>query len=691
MSQLSLQYSPWLVAVCLLVALGYSYLLYQTKRPWGKVLNGLLAGLRFVAVFVICFLLLGPFFNQVKNKVEKPTMVVVVDDSESMVLSKDSARVRAFGAQLESFVSKLENQGFSVEKKTLDGSIQDFDSLSFQSQSSNLSAILRETGESFDQRNLGGLVLVSDGIFNQGMSPAFATYNYPVYTLGVGDSIEQKDVNLKSLRHNKVAFVGNTFPIVAEVSHVGFGGKELEAKLFENGKLLTNNRLVLNGARGVEQIRFMVEAKEKGIFRYEVALTPLEGEMTEGNNKRGAYVKVVESKEQVLLVAPAPHPDIKAIRSIVERTDRYELVVQLLSAPKKLPEEKYGLVIFHQLPATRGRGKEIVQKYLNGKTSVLFMVGSQSDLNALEQMDVPLQIDQRLSQTDEVLPAFNANFDKFIMDKEALKVFEVAPPVKVPFGDYHLKGNAEVLAYQQLGSVTTKKPLMAFSEIRGKKVGVIVGEGFWRWRMFEFMEKGDARGFDGLMTKYLQLVASRSDQRHLIAEPSTQEFWDYQPVGFRLKTLNDIFEPVYNVEVKVAIKDAKGNVQQFSMVTAQGADVYKLKSLAEGAYTFVATATIAGKKYVDKGSFVISASNLEEMDLTANHRLLRALAKQTGGFFESVNDYEAFDKRFEAMKPQGVIHSTEARMELIHLRWIFFFLLLLATMEWAMRKANGGY
>ena len=87
---------------------------------------------------------------------------------------------------------------------------------------------------------------------------------------------------------------------------------------------------------------------------YVVQVQAMEGEFTLQNNIKNVYIDVLDSKEKILVVAASPHPDIKAIRSIVERNENYEFEVYIPGLSPEAdrtfkPDNKYDLVIFHDM------------------------------------------------------------------------------------------------------------------------------------------------------------------------------------------------------------------------------------------------------------------------------------------------------------------------------------------------------
>lgn len=79
------------------------------------------------------------------------------------------------------------------------------------------------------------------------------------------------------------------------------------------------------------------------------------------------------------------------------------------------------------------------------------------------------------------------------------------------------------------------------------------------------------------------------------------------------------------------------------------------------------------------------------LNTTADHAMLRQLATQTGGRFYKPAQVDALVNVLTSRPHPARLSSTEAIDEIINWRWLFFVVLLLATVEWGLRKFNGGY
>jgi hypothetical protein len=74
---------------------------------------------------------------------------------------------------------------------------------------------------------------------------------------------------------------------------------------------------------------FQLDATEKGIQRYDISVKPNRLETNHRNNFSSIFIDVVEGRKKIVLIAPAPHPDIKALKTVVEKNSNYEFIVHI--------------------------------------------------------------------------------------------------------------------------------------------------------------------------------------------------------------------------------------------------------------------------------------------------------------------------------------------------------------------------
>ena len=287
-----------MIGLCLLVGVGYAALLYSAKAPWSRAVNYALAAVRFAVVSFLCFLLLSPFLKSTTTSTEKPTVVLALDNSQSVALFTPPPVLQQATAGLTRLAETLRQKGFTVETRTLAATrAARPDSVQFGAPATDLDGLLAGIGETMQGRNLAGVVLLSDGLVNQGQAPEFADYRFPLYAVGVGDTIPKKDLSLPALSYNRVAFSGNQFPLEAELAYDGYAaGTTATVQLRENGRVLQTKRVALPAGQRRVKTTFLLTATGTGKRRYEVRAEPLPGEFTLLNNAKFAYLDVVLQK-----------------------------------------------------------------------------------------------------------------------------------------------------------------------------------------------------------------------------------------------------------------------------------------------------------------------------------------------------------------------------------------------------------
>jgi hypothetical protein len=91
------------------------------------------------------------------------------------------------------------------------------------------------------------------------------------------------------------------------------------------------------------------------------------------------------------------------------------------------------------------------------------------------------------------------------------------------------------------------------------------------------------------------------------------------------------------------------------------------------------------------GEFTVRSLQIETLNLTANHQLLRDLAANSGGQFFDRSEVEGMSAQLRTQEAKGKIYTSEAYLPIINLKWLFFVLLLLVSAEWSIRKYMGSY
>ena len=675
----------------------YAFLLYRKSGPWNSAVNKMLFVLRAIAVAGIAALLVSPILRQIRNYTEDPTLVFAIDNSLSIAEVTDSVFLKDLNNKVRTLAADLEGE-FSIEYRDFTSEAQDAipGSISYDAQSSNLNRLLNEVRLDYEGRNLGGVVLVSDGIYNEGMSPTFSDYNFRIYTVGVGDTVPKADLSVVSLLYNKISYQGNRFPLVAQLTHSGFAGQTVAVSVVKDGSTIARQQLQLGADNQVADVKFLIEASENGYQRYQVMVERKQGEFTYRNNMQQAYVEVIEGKEQIALIAPAPHPDIKAIKSAIESNANYSIDQYVLSIDNDLSKlsgsaKKYDLVIYHQITGIRGAANSFFQKVQELQIPTLTFFGTQTNVRQFNEVNQVLTIDAVPNEYDKVTAVFNQEFTSFKLSDPLQQSLDEFPPINVPFGRISLGGKAEILLYQKVGNIVTGKPLIAVSTDESVKKGVILGDGLWKWKLMDYAKSNNNEAFNELVSKLVQYLSSKEDKRKFKAYPVKNEFLSSEKVIFDTEVYNDLYERVYGNKIELTITNSDGKTTSYSFVTNENNTRYAISGLPEGVYQYTASTLLGDQRETVRGEFLIKELQLETVNLTADFNLLRRLAERSGGEFFLSDQLNALLEEVKTREVPGVIHTQEKYLPFIHLKWLFFVLLALLTTEWFIRKYSGAY
>lgn len=683
MQRLVFESSPAFIILCVGLGIGYAWLLYSGQHPWGKTTNRILFFVRALVVGLVAFLLIGPILKLTTNELEKPSLVFIVDNSASVTEALGKEKQQKILEEVTARSKEIGDGNYNVVVRNL--------ATTDPANASDLHGALRSVTTDFEGKNLAGIVLVSDGVYNSGPSPLYTTLRIPVYTVGIGDTTQRIDLSVKNVAFNKIAYQGNRFPVRAEILVRGTTNQDLKVTVSMGGKVVASENRN-SGSKSLLDFNFLVDAKEKGIQRLDVAVEPIRQEVNTRNNRTSIYVEVVEGKKRILVVAPGPHPDIKALRASIEKNSNYEVYLHIPGVKEETPEhlqpEKVDLAVFSQLLDVDGRTLPLFQKFFNSKTGLFLMVGAKTNLRLFPAMGLPVTYES-MGQKDEVTPSFNNEFHDFTFGEQVAGRFSRYPPLTVPFGKFAYPSEAAVLLYQRIGSVTTNRPLLLSWNGSSNRVAMLLGEGIWKWRLNEYAESERTEAFDEVFSKLIQYLSTAEDKRRFRSFPIQNEFTDSEPVTFESQLYNDLYEPIYGNTVQIELRDESGLVTPYTYVTSPSSSRYRIGGLKEGIYRYTARTTLKGSKEQVSGEFLVTAQNLESQNLVADFVLLRKLADQSGGRFYFENELSKLSGDLNTLQAKTLIHSEDSFHPMINLKAVFFLLLFLLSLEWFTRKLFG--
>lgn len=685
---------PWyfLLLCALLGGLGSSalYLVGKEHRAkFSKPLRWTLSALRFLSIMLIAALLLAPLVKRERHEKERPIVLLAQDNSQSLSLSRDSAFYRGqYPEKIADLVAEL-SKDYEVRTYTYGESLKEGNTLDFSEGATDMSAALSDLKSRYEGRNVGAVILSGDGIYNLGLNPIQCAEGlpYPIYTIALGDTTLRADASVSHLRFNRIAYLGNQFPVEITVVANKLKGQQKQLSVQHDGKTIFSKTLVYDADHFSTTEQLLIDAEKAGVQHYTVHIAECSGEVSTKNNSRSFSVEVIDGHQKVAIVAAAPHPDVAALRQSLQSNQNYE-VESFLMGDFRASAADYDLLILHNLPTRSGMPSQLAQ--LPKDVPVMFVVGSLTDLARLSSLHLGLEISTRLNKINESLPLYNNAFSFFTLSDDIVKRLEKMPPLTAPFGDYRLSSNSQSLFLSKIGTVNSGLPLVAFSQKEGVRYAFICGEGLWRWRLEDFRENNSHDAFNTFINKSVVYTSMKADKERFHIEHKAL-YRAGEEVVVEAMLYNENYELVNEPEVLLSLHSNSGNeVSSFSFNRTSNAYGLKLGNLDAGTYTFSAETTLAGKKLTKSGTFVVEALQLEDLDLVANHSLLNTLAHNSNGAMLYPADLEripALLKERDDIK--SVIFTQTKYSELLNLPWIFILLVLLLGAEWFTRKYNG--
>ena len=683
----------WMIAVSLLAGLAAAAVLYvrNKQQHYGKALNAILFALRTLIVGLVVLLLFNPLIRQKFSSVETPTIILAHDNSSSVILCKDSAFYKKdYLQQLEQFRNEL-NADFQVDEYLFGEDVRDFDQLDFSDQLTDISSLLKSLDRRYYKRNVGAVLLFSDGIYNRDFEPELLaeTFPYPIHTVVLGDTVAYPDLAIRNVHYNKVVSLGATFPVRVTVAARDLAGKKAQLTLKEGGNLIEKREIEIPSNRFSKEIDFMLEATKKGVMALDVEVSGIEGEEQLLNNVRHIFIEVLDQKYKLLCVAASPHPDLAALRSVLN--DNCE--VDFCFGKETLPEfGNYDLVILHQVPTVHTDFEALkAQLDKNVKLPVFFIVGNETERDMLNKLQKVYDLHSGTTNTLlDVKAHLNTSFSTFTFDNKAEQLIAKYPPLALPHLEINTLQSHDDLLSQEVMGIKSGLPLLSFAN-DGRKTAFLFGTNVWRWRLFEYYQSKNHDVFDEMFSKTLKyLLLSSNDGSAIYAK---ETYYSNEPVIITVELRNPNNELVTDPELTIQMEN-KVTGETYDYTFSKREHDYELNAglLPEGLYIYKVQAQMGERLISANGTFSVMAVGVEAQQLTADIQRMRIMASLTNGNCYTARQLDQLAADLRSDPRITTVEHHESRFEdLIHSKWIFFVLIGLAAVEWVLRKMFGSY
>lgn len=512
-----------IVVVLVALALG----LWAWRRSGYRPDYAVLESIRFAIILLGSILFNQPEWIEQFRPTEKPKVAIVWDDSTSMdtrdIVNSTSKEAQSRKAVIEAFIK---NPKWEELKKKLDVIVQPLSEAAASDEEgakggTNLHDPLANLAK--NSSNLRGIVLASDGDWNEGKPPVLAASNLrlkgvPIYSIPVGNTSRLPDLEL-------LALDAPTFGVAGKAVRIPFSIEStLPREHLATVKLTTSDgeeitKEVRIAAMGRTSDWLVWKPKTVGDYTVTLDVPRLPDELLAENNKLTAPIAIREEKLKVLIVESLPRWEYRYLRNALSRDPGVD-VSCLLFHPglnkvgggntdyiKKFPEgleelSKYDVIFLGDVGLEDGQLTEeecrllkgVVEHHASGLVFLPGYLGRQFTLLETALGDLcPVQLDaaqpegwgSRTPNHFELTEQGQRSLLTKLADtpEENAAVWEGLPGFQWYAPVIRAKAGVEVLCvHQESSNEFGRLPLLATRTFGSGKVLFMGTDGAWRWR-----------------------------------------------------------------------------------------------------------------------------------------------------------------------------------------------------------------
>ncbi|MEL7368452.1 MAG: glutamine amidotransferase, partial [Myxococcota bacterium] len=451
---------------------------------------------------------------------------------------------------------------------------------------------LNEVSWQSSGRELGAVVLYSDGTDTEGLSldaarRKAAQLGAPIYAVGFADEDSAPDLAIQRVVADDFAFVHNTVTLQVLLEERGLDLADVPVTLKQDGRILQSKIVSLSNGQG--QVTFEFKPRRIGKQVYQVSVPVQAGEVVDGNNARSLVLKVIRDRIRVLQVAGRPSWDERFLRELLKRNPNVDLIsffiLRSTTDVRVAPQDELALIPFpvHELftspeidtfdvviyqnfsylPYKMRQYLRSVRDYVYNGGSFLMVGGDlafqDGHYAATEVADVlPLRLGGALAWDE-------APFQPRLTDQgRQHPITRIGPVGEPPDAIYRklpplagfnssagLMPDAQALLRHP--SLPGNPPVVAIREVARGRTMAVTTDSVWNWRFTAVGEGGAGREFDRFWNNALRWLIRDPDLARVRVSADKSVVLLGEPVGVEARVLGPDYQGLAGADVEARL------------------------------------------------------------------------------------------------------------------------------------------
>lgn len=695
--------------------------------------------LRSLSVTILFLLLLNPIFFSSDVKESPQDVIILLDNSESMSLTKGEYKGASTYKNVMNKLQELEPQ-LNVEWFQFGNFIRPsstVDSLDLTDSDTRLTQAVQQVQSL--KEDVQGVLLVSDGIHNSTIDASIEAEltGLPFYVIAMGDTNGVQDLSIVNVQRNSLGYLNSSHEFLVSVQADGYANKRVRLSVSDAmGNTIDTTTLFIatNGERLVHP--FQVNLEETGLQSFRFSIAELENEWTLMNNELRSSVQVIDDQIDVVHIANQIHPDIRMIRDIMATNPQIRLHTLTLQRNGQFLESDIDADIEADVLIIHG------EPWLD-VLEVREKLGFDLLSKPLVYLHIPSPVNRRLVNSSAWEPIntwFSHSEGRFQLIAEAVKDGSASIASSWTLNEHPLLADVPKLTGSTpslSGILSSPLPLYDVIlnaryvgdqenypaiQVRQFNSNRMVLVSHWNWYQFYQSSRVFQRDYvDQLFSNVIYWVSSNPNEDNVQINTTRTTYSVNESVEFNATLLNDSGQPENEASVEILIyQDATLKNSEFQLdgmdtqstvnteaekqnnpselrsniqLTPSGSGEYAgtIDIDEEGIYSYNAIVRKNGVElHRSSAQFIIQQSNDEFVVTKRDNALLTRIASQTGGILA---EYDELDKLESAMRSNGLFETVDVLVEeyVYPIQQVFWFLivLILLGVEWFARKWYG--